>query len=287
VLHVLRYRRDQLPQLLAQINASGYGLTLGIHSRIDETVEGIVARAHVGNIYVNRNMVGAVVSVQPFGGEGKSGTGPKAGGPLYLRRLQHAADSGIAVANLAVQPPAKDAGLQALYDWAQTNGDMVLIALTQRYAHDSLLGRALHLPGPTGESNVLRFAARGAVLCAASDRAALINQLAAVLATGNQALMSAAAYTLLPAGLPQAVSARIVIVADVTGHPAISMALCDQACCAALLPVLAAREGALTPVAQTHGSEPIPLWRLVAERTVSVNTTAAGGNASLMTLEPA
>ncbi|MFS0758349.1 bifunctional proline dehydrogenase/L-glutamate gamma-semialdehyde dehydrogenase PutA [Noviherbaspirillum sp. 1P10PC] len=287
VLHVLRYRRDQLPQLLAQINASGYGLTLGIHSRIDETVESIVDRAHVGNIYVNRNMVGAVVGVQPFGGEGKSGTGPKAGGPLYLRRLQHAADSGIAAADLGVEPPAKDAGLQALQDWARANDDAVLIALTQRYAQNSLLGRALRLPGPTGESNILRFAARGAVLCAASDRAALINQLAAVLATGNQALMSAAAYALLPAGLPQAVSARIVIVADVTGHPAISMALCDQACCAALLPVLAAREGALTSVAQTQGSEPIPLWRLVAERTVSVNTTAAGGNASLMTLEPA
>ena len=287
VLHVLRYRRDQLPQLLAQINASGYGLTLGIHSRIDETVESIVGRAHVGNIYVNRNMVGAVVGVQPFGGEGKSGTGPKAGGPLYLRRLQHAADSGIAAADLGVEPPAKDAGLQALQDWARANDDAVLIALTQRYAQNSLLGRALRLPGPTGESNILRFAARGAVLCAASDRAALINQLAAVLATGNQALMSAAAYALLPAGLPQAVSARIVIVADVTGHPAISMTLCDQACCAALLPVLAAREGALTSVAQTQGSEPIPLWRLVAERTVSVNTTAAGGNASLMTLEPA
>jgi RHH-type proline utilization regulon transcriptional repressor/proline dehydrogenase/delta 1-pyrroline-5-carboxylate dehydrogenase len=284
VLHVLRYRRDELGKLLSQINASGYGLTLGIHSRIDETVESVVAQAHVGNVYVNRNMVGAVVGVQPFGGEGKSGTGPKAGGPLYLRRLQHAAASGLAAADLTVQPPAMDAALQALQDWARANAAAVLIALTRRYAQDSLLGRALHLPGPTGESNTLRFAARGAVLCAASDRAALVNQLAAVLATGNQALMDAAAYSLLPAGLPQAVSARILIVADVASHPAISLALCDQACCTALLPVLAAREGALTPVAQTCGCEPIALWRLVAERTVSVNTTAAGGNASLMTL---
>ena len=287
VLHVLRYRRDQLPQLVAQINASRYGLTLGIHSRIDETVEAIVARAHVGNIYVNRNMVGAVVGVQPFGGEGKSGTGPKAGGPLYLRRLQQAADSGLLASDVAMQPPANDNGLKALREWARANGDTVLIALTQRYGQDSLLGRALSLPGPTGESNTLRFAARGAVLCAAPDGAALLNQLAAVLATGNHALISAAGYAMLPPGLPQAVSARIIIVADIASHPAISLALSDQACCAALLPVLASREGALTPVAQTHGSEPIPLWRLVAERTVSINTTAAGGNASLMTLESA
>ena len=69
------------------INAFGYGLTLGIHSRIDATVERIVARARVGNLYVNRNMIGAVVGVQPFGGEGLSGTGPKAGGPHYLFRF--------------------------------------------------------------------------------------------------------------------------------------------------------------------------------------------------------
>ena len=87
VLHVVRYRRADLDALVEQINATGYGLTLGVHSRIDETIARVVAAAHVGNVYVNRNMVGAVVGVQPFGGEGLSGTGPKAGGPLYLYRL--------------------------------------------------------------------------------------------------------------------------------------------------------------------------------------------------------
>ncbi len=87
VLHVLRYRREQLDALLGQINATGYGLTLGVHTRIDETIARVVDQAHAGNLYVNRNMVGAVVGVQPFGGEGLSGTGPKAGGPLYLLRL--------------------------------------------------------------------------------------------------------------------------------------------------------------------------------------------------------
>lgn len=87
VLHVIRWRADQLDAVCDAVANTGYGLTLGIHSRIDETVERIVRRLHVGNTYVNRNTIGAVVGVQPFGGEGLSGTGPKAGGPYYLYRF--------------------------------------------------------------------------------------------------------------------------------------------------------------------------------------------------------
>jgi RHH-type transcriptional regulator, proline utilization regulon repressor / proline dehydrogenase / delta 1-pyrroline-5-carboxylate dehydrogenase len=87
ILHLVRYRSDELDRLVDAINATGYGLTLGIHSRIDATVERVRARACVGNLYVNRNQIGAVVGVQPFGGEGLSGTGPKAGGPDYLARF--------------------------------------------------------------------------------------------------------------------------------------------------------------------------------------------------------
>jgi len=87
ILHVVRWRRDRLDELLAAIDSTGYGLTLGIHSRIDETVSAVHRRLRVGNTYVNRNMIGAVVGVQPFGGERLSGTGPKAGGPHYLHRF--------------------------------------------------------------------------------------------------------------------------------------------------------------------------------------------------------
>jgi RHH-type proline utilization regulon transcriptional repressor/proline dehydrogenase/delta 1-pyrroline-5-carboxylate dehydrogenase len=87
VLHVVRWRAERLDELLDDIAAGGYGLTLGVHSRIDETAERVVARLANGNIYVNRNMIGAVVGTQPFGGTGLSGTGPKAGGPNYLRRF--------------------------------------------------------------------------------------------------------------------------------------------------------------------------------------------------------
>jgi len=87
ILHVVRWRAAELDQLLDDIAANGYGLTLGIHSRIDDTAERIVRRLGNGNVYVNRNMIGAVVGTQPFGGTGLSGTGPKAGGPNYLRRF--------------------------------------------------------------------------------------------------------------------------------------------------------------------------------------------------------
>ncbi len=125
VLHVVRYARAALDTMIAQINGTHYGLTMGIHTRIDETIAQIV-QPDVGNLYVNRNIVGAVVGVQPFGGEALSGTGPKAGGPLYLHRLlsvcpqdavvrsvRHAEASGKAPAT-----PERPVAAQALRDWA-------------------------------------------------------------------------------------------------------------------------------------------------------------------------
>jgi len=87
ILHIVHYEADHLDKVCDSINATGFGLTLGLHSRIDETAEFVRARARVGNFYVNRNQIGAVVESQPFGGEGLSGTGPKAGGPHYLHRF--------------------------------------------------------------------------------------------------------------------------------------------------------------------------------------------------------
>ena len=100
VLHIVRYPADGLERVLQAIEGSGYGLTLGIHSRIDDLVEKITYRLSVGNIYVNRNIIGAVVGVQPFGGHGLSGTGPKAGGPYYL--LRFAAEQTVTINTAAV-----------------------------------------------------------------------------------------------------------------------------------------------------------------------------------------
>jgi RHH-type proline utilization regulon transcriptional repressor/proline dehydrogenase/delta 1-pyrroline-5-carboxylate dehydrogenase len=87
ILHVVRFGAEELPKVVEAINATGYGLTLGLQSRIDATRDYVEQHARVGNLYVNRNQIGAVVESQPFGGEGLSGTGPKAGGPHYVARF--------------------------------------------------------------------------------------------------------------------------------------------------------------------------------------------------------
>ena len=277
VLHVIRYRRADLPQLVDAINASGFGLTLGVHSRIDETIDFIAQRAHVGNIYVNRNIVGAVVGVQPFGGEGKSGTGPKAGGPLYLKRLQSKAPE----LQLAGARPAMPV-VKALADWAGANGHSAAVELMRHYQDTSPAHAILDLPGPTGERNTLAFAERGFILCAAGSIAVLLNQLAAVFATGNRALLLDGA---LLAGLPAIAMQNVEVIKDLATHThAFQVALVDTGTAALLSSRLAAGDGALVSLIDTTADTAIPLWRLVAERALCVNTTAAGGNASLMTL---
>ncbi|MDB5907167.1 MAG: putA, partial [Massilia sp.] len=279
VLHIIRYQRADLPQLIESINASGFGLTLGVHSRIDETIDFVASNAHVGNIYVNRNIVGAVVGVQPFGGEGKSGTGPKAGGPLYLKRLQRSAQP------LLHHERQATPGLDSLLVWARTHGHQRVVTLAEQYMRTTLLGSTLELPGPTGERNSLAFASRGMVLCAASNIGVLLNQLAAVLATGNRAIVLSGGVKLLPDGLPAEVRDRIQVVAglDECKYP-FQVALAEAPTSHELGPILAARAGAIVSMIDTTEEGAIPLWRLVAERALCVNTTAAGGNASLMTL---
>ena len=278
VLHVVRYRRADLAKVVDTINATGYGLTLGVHSRIDETIDFIVARAHVGNIYVNRNIVGAVVGVQPFGGEGKSGTGPKAGGPLYLKRLQRHA------APLMEHSRTFDAGLDALLGWLRNNGHQDVATLAQGYGRTSLNGVEIALPGPTGERNTLAFTPRGTVLCAPKSLAGLFNQLAASLANGNRALVLATP-DLIPANLPDLVKERVRFIGeDEIDASEFQIALLEAGLAGSLRSKLAGRSGAIVGIVDTSASEPVALWRLVAERAVCVNTTAAGGNASLMTL---
>jgi len=261
------------------INATGFGLTLGVHSRIDTTIDFVLAHAHVGNIYVNRNIIGAVVGVQPFGGEGQSGTGPKAGGPLYLQRLQRGA------APLPRAVPRSDAALDALRAWANAAGHHGLAERIDAYLAASLDGIVLDLPGPTGESNRLAFHARGTVLCVADTVPALLDQLAAVLATGNDALVPSGTHDGWLPNLPPLVRARVRTAGDgEIDAGAVAMALLDAPAQARWRTRLAERPDAIVGVVPAEGQDPVPLWRLVAERAVCINTTAAGGNASLMTL---
>ncbi|HMO46170.1 MAG TPA: trifunctional transcriptional regulator/proline dehydrogenase/L-glutamate gamma-semialdehyde dehydrogenase [Rubrivivax sp.] len=304
VLHVLRWERDALDALVQQINATGYALTLGVHTRIDETVARIAGAARAGNVYVNRNIVGAVVGVQPFGGEGLSGTGPKAGGPLYLLRLLRRCPGDAARAAVEAIAPAAGAALPglpglhfgaaaaedavpALRQWAQSSGRDALAIACGSYARQSPLLGPRQLRGPTGESNLYLLQPRAAVLCLASSDDDRLLQLAAVLALGTRALWPAAAAA-LHAALPPAVRERIRLLPDdALGDAPLDAVLLhgDAARRAEVAQWLARRPGAIIGLqALEPGDAAIALERLVVERSLSINTAAAGGNASLMTM---
>lgn len=278
VLHIIRYGRSELAQIIEQVNASGFGLTMGVHSRIDENIDFVARSAHVGNIYVNRNIVGAVVGVQPFGGEGKSGTGPKAGGPLYIKRLQRK-ETQAKVHGHKVIP-----ALDSLISWMMSHDRDAQRAIAETYSRTTLLGTTLVLPGPTGEKNSLSFAPRGNVVCVAATLNGLLNQIAATLACGNHALVVGNTIS-LPPDLPPDVRCHIskVVRLDDVKEP-FQIALIESNLARTLYDQLAARTGALVATINTDDITPIPLWRLVAERALCINTTAAGGNASLMML---
>jgi RHH-type proline utilization regulon transcriptional repressor/proline dehydrogenase/delta 1-pyrroline-5-carboxylate dehydrogenase len=295
VLHVVRFSRSSLPQLIEQINATGYGLTLGVHTRIDETIAQVTANAHVGNLYVNRNMVGAVVGVQPFGGEGLSGTGPKAGGPLYLYRLlAHRPDGALRLTfdrQDAEQPVDSSVRTtlmgahQALQNWAQDKP--ALQALCQRYDELSQAGTVRLLPGPTGERNTFSLLPRERVLCLADNEQDALIQLAAVTSVGSQALwQDDELHRALLKALPPAVQQRIRLAKDaLSGEFDAVIYHGDADQLRTLCADIAAREGAIVSVQGfARGETNLLLERLLIERSLSVNTAAAGGNASLMTI---
>ncbi len=291
VLHVLRFERRALGRLIDAVNATGYGLTLGIASRIDATRDEIVQRARVGNVYVNRNIIGAVVGVQPFGGERLSGTGPKAGGPFYLHRLLRHSPGPRWPSSAVGRPPA---ALAALIEWIERGSALQLGPIdreflrlrAERYGQDTRLGARLSLRGYVGESNELRLRARGSVRATARSPRALLEQLAAAVATGNRVGIDDAplAETLL-AELseplrawcgPAAAGADAVLV-----DPA--EAKLDGAWLEALRIELAAADGPIVPV--IIADEGYPLDRLLLEQTVTINTAAVGGDPQLLSLE--
>ena len=299
VLHVVRYKRKELDQLIGQINASGYGLTLGVHTRIDETIAKVIDSVNAGNMYVNRNIVGAVVGVQPFGGEGLSGTGPKAGGPLYLYRLlstrpADAVQKSFAQGDAAIAPDTRLREtllkpLNALKAWATSQQLAALDAVITQFTAQSQSGVTRLLAGPTGERNSYSILPREHVLCLAEDEADLLTQLAAVLSVGSTAIIPDNELSKpLYKRLPKEVQARVKLVSDWTKDDIVIEAVLhhgDSDQLRAICEQVAQRSGAIIGVhGLSKGETGIALERLVIERALSVNTAAAGGNASLMTI---
>ena len=294
VLHVATFEGDEIEDVVDDVNAKGYGLTFGLHTRIDNRVQRVLDRVHVGNVYVNRDQIGAVVGSQPFGGHGLSGTGPKAGGPHYLPQFRAVAAQG------AVLPDGPKVALQdavdALLD--ASPGDWPMAADRIPRLRAALRGRAaeamsaaagldfgpVDLPGPTGEANQFELGPRGTVICLGPDPDVLLAQTVQALAAGNMVLAVApgARQSLRPlrrAGFPLVVLDG-VLATDAFGElPADLVALHAEP--DALAPVraaLAGRSGPIVPLV----TEVIAPAAYCTERTVCIDTTAAGGNAALL-----
>jgi len=246
VLHVATFRASELDAVIDAIDATGYGLTFGLHTRIDDRVQHVVDRVNAGNVYVNRNQIGAVVGSQPFGGEGLSGTGPKAGGPHYLPRYR------------APEP----AGLSG--DWSG-NADMTALAKSLSNAKPAKAPpEAETLPGPTGESNRLSYHPRLAVLCLGPGRDAARAQVDAIHAHGGIAV--AVDGTVAPDALTTlAPLGGVVWWGDDDTARSYDIALSK-------------RNGPIVPLITAMPDAAHALL----ERHVCIDTTAAGGNAALL-----
>lgn len=347
VVHVIRYKAKDLENVIDQINGTGFGLTMGIHTRIEEKAQYLAARSRAGNVYVNRNMIGAVVGVQPFGGRGLSGTGPKAGGPMYLTRLvkDKTATQDVALTDEAktefdtevAQCQSSAGSINSQVNAAKANevswgftplNDKVSVLrqlLAQLAANkvvladeselpqtlvdaraqlsfiEKTLNKATLLPGPTGETNTLYLESRGTLAClrckdtpfnfwmmAVISALSAGNCVTAVVDNKYLAEVQAIAGALAQAGLPSGVFQVIKLghLPTLLEHPSLAGAIVDNASPLKQLvgQTIAARKGAILPLITAYTNKSL-FYRMVTEKTVTIDTTAAGGNASLMTME--
>ncbi len=260
VLHVATFEANEIDQVAAAINATNYGLTFGLHSRIDGRVQRLVDTIKAGNIYVNRNQIGAIVGSQPFGGENLSGTGPKAGGPHYLARFAATTD------------PDIEAPTGVQIDPAQVQAAIAKLTAT------TIAQSATNLPGPTGESNRLSTYPRGVILCLGPDASSAAAQ-------ANEAQSAGCLAIAIAPGIPETAS-KTFIAFDGILHPEALTTLKGFAAAAfwnvpnarPFRQALAQRNGAIIPLVMSQNTPD----RYLVERHICIDTTAAGGNASLL-----
>ena len=279
VLHVVRYRASELDQLIDQINAKGYALTSGVHSRIEGTVEHIRDRIEAGNIYVNRNIVGAVVGVQPFGGHGLSGTGPKAGGPFYLQRLVRTPEW-IAPTLSRIGQADEDAlkRLETLVHKLPFDAEeKKTAAAVLGHARVRTLRKAeTVLVGPTGERNSLSWRSPKRVWVHGGNLLQAFSALTELAAAGIQTVVE-------PNSPLASYSADLDGLLQVNSKPenaGISHVAAIEPLSSERKQELAGRDGALIRILPSE--QGLDILQVFEEISCSINTTAAGGNASLM-----
>ena len=301
VLHIATFKAKDLDKVIKAINDKGFGLTFGLHTRVDNRVQEVVEQIKVGNTYVNRNQIGAVVGSQPFGGEGLSGTGPKAGGPHYVKRFFHPASDTWNVGDTGAQGDAVST-VEIQYAIRQLVADPARradwMANEYRYAalksvygmpmqFDEMMQENLSpctMPGPTGESNVLSFVPRGIILATGPSDESVLQQAVAALVAGNAVIMVSPGAKTIAEKLAE--SGATVhgfngyfvpeTLKSVEGIDAIA-SNADIETLRLMRTILAGRKGPLMPLIVE--ADPA---RYILERHLCVDTTAAGGNASLL-----
>ncbi len=309
IVHICKFKAETFDRLISDINALGYGLTMGIHTRIDGRAERLSETARVGNLYVNRNQIGAVVGVQPFGGEGLSGTGPKAGGPNYMKRLSKTPRPvSISETIKSGQAPLENSitftSLKETLEGAKLCATILEAAFLENrifnmFPKDSdfqhiaeEFREAIDLPGPTGETNQLRHFPRGVLLCEADDQVEeLIHQIKTCLATGNFPIIVASDKTvanvkseLNTIKLPKKIDlpffqihpnqVQQLLTYDIDGL------VSDSANKYELAKILLIQEGPIRPILSAYDD----MYRFGVERTLTIDISAAGGNATLLAL---
>jgi RHH-type proline utilization regulon transcriptional repressor/proline dehydrogenase/delta 1-pyrroline-5-carboxylate dehydrogenase len=343
-VHIVRFKGNEIEQVVDKINGTGFGLTMGIHTRIEHRAFDLAKLSRAGNVYINRNTIGAIVGVQPFGGRGLSGTGPKAGGPNYLTRLvkekatpneeqfnllpsqvealagdEHSEKEAVLFMDKANaieknwrltelntriscvrQLLAKIAHVGIVDDLADDLNRTLTAARSQLIDIEKRLKKPTLLPGPTGESNILYLDNRGNIICFAD---ATVNfhfwalSVVTALATGNTVISvvsdlyydEALAFRdkFISTGAEKDVFqvARLRHLSTILAHPALSGVVVDSHCDRKhyISEKLAERQGAILPVISSEYFDNL-IQRLLTEKTISIDTTASGGNTSLMTL---
>ena len=295
ILHVISYKSEDLENVIDQLNEKGFGLTFGIHSRIDKRVKEISSRVNAGNVYINRNQIGAVVGSQPFGGEGLSGTGPKAGGPNSLCGYSKNISSSIKsnspvkfsnektkVQNL-VKPDLKlDQDLLSLLKKEFTNIEAEFFDFLHQEA--SKYNHEVSLPGPTGESNHLRYKPKGVALCMGPSSIDLIKQTLLSLVLGNSVIsqITKSEYdSLIAIGFAKDNIHRLVQMPspNLLSSDSFDMVLFFGNTSSVQELILKSRKKLIPVVDSIYES-----WEIVKEQVITEDTTASGGNANLLAL---
>ena len=303
VLHVATYESHEIDKVIQDINSTGYGLTFGLHTRIDDRVQQVVDAISAGNLYINRNQIGAIVGSQPFGGEGLSGTGPKAGGPLYMRRFtkndevndnEMSTNEGLLSFDDLQEliwsidtcgwrnKPDRIRYLKTIISNSFAKKAPSLIEDIFKVVENMPLG-GLDLPGPTGESNRLSIHPKGIFICLGPSSEALIAQALQALSLGCGVVMPdcSVSEVLLKADLPIAVfkgNLEAKLFKTIQGISGVCFASKCNDRTKEFRSILAQRKGPILPLV----TDMIAPELFIHERTICIDTTAAGGNAALL-----